>query len=285
MNAADTVKRWIQGKLWDYFWHNYQIPEIQPAELAVPVAHHEPQFHENICMPPYLGHAKFDDYSFLISVVKTRAAKTILELGTAHGNTVANICAESQARIFTVNALPEQMEGSVITFSLEREQIGLVYRQHGFQDRVVQLYANTRSMDLSRWVPPRSVDLAIVDACHDPEFVVNDFIQVLPTLRPAALVLLHDTDPSAEGYLLDSYLGCMYLRKMGFNVKHVSGTSWGVWRADAPGFSRSAADLTRNALHTASGVLLFGGRDGFIQALRWFASGFMRGKFGSRVSA
>ena len=136
----------------------------------------------------------------------------------------------SDARVYTVNALLEQISGQFIAFALPRDEIGRVYRAHGFADRVVQIYANTWDLDVTSHVPPGSIYLAIIDACHDPEFVVNDFLCVLPALHETAIVLFHDTHPSMGKHLRGSYIACMYLRKLGYDVRHIAHTWWGVWQ-------------------------------------------------------
>ncbi len=155
----------------------------------------------------------------------------MLELGTAHGNTTANICRQCPgATVYTVNALPEQISGDIITFALTKDEIGRAFRRHGFGDRVTQIYANTLHLDLSPYLQPRTVDFAIVDACHDTPFVVNDFHKVEPYMKPGGLVLLHDTHPSMEEHLVGSYRACMLLRKQGYDIRHLEGTWWGVWQ-------------------------------------------------------
>jgi hypothetical protein len=160
----------------------------------------------------------------------------ILELGTAYGTTVANLCQCCDAWIYTVNALPEQISGSLVTFdALSKEDIGRVYRSHGFSDRVVQIYANTASMDLGACLGQGSVQLAVVDACHDTEFVIRDFLAVVPRVQEGGVVLLHDTSPlrtTTPGYdhLQSSYLACVRLRMAGYDIRHLPNTWWGVWR-------------------------------------------------------
>jgi predicted O-methyltransferase YrrM len=171
-----------------------------------------------------------DDIGALLRIVKTLNPKIVLELGTAYGNTTANICQISEAKIFTVNALPEQISGNVTTFALTKETIGSIYRQYGFQNRVIQIYENTLNLNLNSYFKTPCVDLAIVDACHDTEYVINDFIKVLPSLKDKAIVLLHDTHPSMAGHLKGSYKACMNLRKQGFKIKHIKDTWWAIWQ-------------------------------------------------------
>ncbi len=48
-------------------------------------------------------------------------------------------------------------------------------------------------------------------------------------MAPGSIVLLHDTHPSMEKHYIDSYIACMYLRKLGHNIKFIKNTSWAIW--------------------------------------------------------
>lgn len=186
------------------------------------------------CMPPYLGPKTHDDFEPLMRMVRRLNPKIVVELGTAYGNTVANICREApEARVITVNARPEEQSGDLVTCELTDTEIGSVYRNSGYSDRVTQVYENTLNLDLSGYVSKGSVDLAIVDACHDTDYVINDFYKVKPFVRPGGYVLFHDTHPSMAGHLEGSYMACMQLRARGFDVRHVPDTWWGIWESPA----------------------------------------------------
>jgi len=279
LTILTSIKRKIQKNIWSFFWDNYQLPDVKITELIDNFHEHKPAFLDNICIPPYLGDSSFQDYSILISLIRDLKPKYILELGTAHGNTVANICAESDATLFTVNALPQQIDGNIITFTLPREEIGKVYRTNGFQDRVFQIYENTRNLNILNYVNPKSIDFAIIDACHDMEFVINDFLKVYPALSDQAVVLFHDTLPAYEHHYLDSYLGCMYLRRQGFNIKHINDSSWGYWSAGVPTYRQTSSLRFKKNIFSFIEAVLWGKQINGIRSLRWLASGFLRGKF------
>jgi hypothetical protein len=279
MKIFQPMKHAIQKSIWSFFWNNFQLPQIAIDDLC-PVSIQEfPLITKELCIPPYKGDKTLRDFSFLISLVRHRNPKIVLEFGTAYGTTVANICAVCNARVYTVNALAEQIEGNLITYLLMKDEIGYVYRENGYADRVVQIYENTRNIKILDWIDPKSVDFAIIDACHDSEFIVNDFLKILPALSDKAIVLFHDTSPSFENNLIDSYIGCMYLRKIGFNVKHLRKSSWGIWVSNNPSCKISILNKVNNVAHTLIGFLLFGNQEKYIQELRWFASIYLRGRF------
>ena len=175
-------------------------------------------------------HLDHDDITPLLRIVQYFQPKCILEIGTAWGNTTANICKISTGKIFTVNALPEQIADQTSSFALTKEMIGSVYRKYGFDNRVTQIYENTLNFDHKKYFQSACVDLAIIDACHEAEYVINDFDKVLPVLSQNAIVLFHDTHPSRIGHLKGSYQACMDLRRQGYNIKYIKDTWWGIWQ-------------------------------------------------------
>lgn len=218
---------------WNFFWNCFQLPDIDLESLVPNTEPIMPPIVDHLCLPPYEGPVDHNDVIPLLSLVRAANPRTVLELGTAHGATVANICALSDAQVYTVNALPEQISGNAVTFVLSREEIGYVYRKYNFADRVVQIYENTKNVNLLDYMPANSVDLAIIDACHDSDFVVNDFFKVLPVLNENAIVIFHDVHPNMKNHLRESYIACMYLRKCGYDVQHLKNTWWGIWRANS----------------------------------------------------
>lgn len=209
---------------------SYKIPLIQLEQIVGQVRPAMPQHTDDICMPPHYGPKDHDDFTPLIRIAERLAPQVIIELGTAHGSTVANLCwACPDAHIYTVNAPALDQSGELVTFSLTREEIGRSYRKHGYDGRVTQIFANTLHLKLGKYLPKARADLAIIDACHDTEYVVNDFHKVRPFMRPGGIVLLHDTHPSMEDHLEGSYIACMLLRKAGFNIRQIDSSWWGIW--------------------------------------------------------
>jgi predicted O-methyltransferase YrrM len=205
------------------------LPSVSVDDVSVDVPVVAPILGD-ICMPPFYG-PRHDDYTPLMRIAGTLQPKLIVELGTAYGNSVANLCRQCpEARVVTVNAPVEEQSGETTTFELATHDIGRVYRNYGFAARVTQLFQNTLELDLSAHVALGTVDLAIVDACHDAEFVANDFLKIEPYVRSGGVVLLHDTHPEMSGHLWGSYVACVGLRRRGYDIRHIEETWWGIWR-------------------------------------------------------
>ncbi len=189
---------------------------------------------EDAGVPPYVGSPHHDDLRPVLTIARSLAPRKAIEMGTSYGNLAANICRQCpSATVYTVNALPDQQTGGITTHSLTGDQIGRVYLAYGYSSRVVQILSNTLDLDLSQVLTEGTVDLAIIDACHDPEYVVNDFHKVRPFMSSKGIVLFHDTHPSMKGHLRGSYMACMLLRRAGYDIRHIENTWWGVWRAAA----------------------------------------------------
>ena len=93
----------------------------------------------------------------------------------------------------------------------------------------MQIFKNTLDLNLGEFFDGPVVDLAIIDACHDTGYVINDFFKVRPFIKPRGVILLHDTHPSMKDHLAGSYIACAKLRRRGQDIKHIDGTWWAFW--------------------------------------------------------
>jgi predicted O-methyltransferase YrrM len=116
-----------------------------------------------------------------------------LEIGTGHGRTTALMAENApHATVHTVNIPPEEIAagGSYTTFAPARDEIGRVWRERKLEN-VVQILANTAS-----WQPDFGpIDVALIDGCHDAEFVYGDTRKVLARCREGSVILWHDFHP------------------------------------------------------------------------------------------
>jgi predicted O-methyltransferase YrrM len=219
---------------------SWDLPETTLRDLAgadsVDLA---PAILEDAGVPPYAGTSDHDDLLPILTIARSLQPRIIVELGTSYGNLTANFCRQCPAsKVYTVNALPEQQTGTIVTHSLATGQIGRVYRTQWYSAQVVQTFINTRDLDLSSSLQGPLVDLAVIDACHDTDYVIGDFQKLRPFMRPGGLVLFHDTHPSMRDHLAGSYMACMLLRREGHDVRHLKNTWWAAWRATASSDAR-----------------------------------------------
>lgn len=142
---------------------------------------------------PDLNDRRVRDMEVLLGVCCNTAAQTIVEIGTASGETTALIAKHApDAIVHTVNIPPEEIAegGKLVTSGFSREIIGSAYRAQGCTN-VRQIFANTAT-----WEPDLGpIDIAFIDGCHDADFVFNDTRKVLAHMRSGSFVLWHDFHP------------------------------------------------------------------------------------------
>jgi hypothetical protein len=121
------------------------------------------------------------------------ARSNALEIGTAHGLTTVLMAENApHATVYTVNIPPEEISagGVLTTFAPSRDEIGRAWRERKLEN-VVQILANTAS-----WEPSFGpIDVALIDGCHDADFVYSDTAKVLARCHPGSVVLWHDFHP------------------------------------------------------------------------------------------
>ena len=265
------IKEALLRNHWRTFYRDNKLPEVCLDEFGIKYQVFAPIFLEEICLPPYRGDGKLDDYSALFSILDSQKPRVVLELGTGFGNTVANICSQLDCRVFTVNALPNQISGRVTTYSLTSDEIGSVYKTHGFSQRVAQVYEDTKTMNLKDLISEKSINFAIVDACHDSDYVLNDFKKVLPFMANGSIVMLHDTHPSMEKHYIGSYIACMYLRKLGFNIKYIKASSWAIWFENDGALRQSRIKHAISSIIRPLEKLIFGNNQNDLLRIRRYA--------------
>lgn len=204
------------------------LPVLEPDRLIPDMQELKP-IEEEICMPPYYGPKDKSDFHILINLAISRSVREVFEFGTARGNTVANLCKYTDARITTLNALPEETSGTFRTYDLDQNQIGSVYRDHGYRDRVQQILEDSMNFIPEEYNPGVTYDMVIIDACHDFEYVLNDFLTIREKVGQNGCVLFHDCDPEMTGHLGGVWTACSHLYHCGFDIHHIKGSWWGYW--------------------------------------------------------
>jgi predicted O-methyltransferase YrrM len=132
------------------------------------------------------------DAETLGTVMRNTNPAICLDIGTATGHSAALMAVNApQSHIYTVNIPPEGIlsgEGGILTtIALEQDKIGAYYRERSLTN-ITQILANT-----AKWEPDIGpIDVALIDGCHDTEFVYNDTQKTLKHMNPGAFVLWHD---------------------------------------------------------------------------------------------
>jgi predicted O-methyltransferase YrrM len=133
------------------------------------------------------------DAEVIAGACANQGRKIVLEIGTGHGFTTTLMAENApHATVYTVNIPPEDIGAGGVhtTFAPTREQIGRIWRERKLSN-VVQILANT-----AIWEPDFGpIDVALIDGCHDAEFVYGDTRKVLARCREGSLILWHDFHP------------------------------------------------------------------------------------------
>jgi predicted O-methyltransferase YrrM len=139
-----------------------------------------------------INERRLRDAEAIGTVVRNTNPAVCLEIGTAEGHTAALMAVNApHAKIFTVNIPPEEIEsgegGVLTTAAFGRDQIGTYYRRRNLTN-VEQILANT-----AHWEPGiGTIDVALVDGCHDTDFVFNDSRKILKHMKPGSFLMWHD---------------------------------------------------------------------------------------------
>jgi len=140
-----------------------------------------------------LNERRLRDAEVIATVCANHSTPNIVEIGTAGGVTTALMAVNSPSSIVhTINIPPEEIHegGHYTTFAPSHIEIGKAYRDLGLKN-VRQIFANT-----AHWKNNISpIGIALIDGCHDAEFVYSDSKKLIASMPPGSFILWHDFAP------------------------------------------------------------------------------------------
>jgi len=151
---------------------------------------------------PYAVDGGTSDAEAWILAVLAKRARRMFEFGTCTGKTTYLWARNSppEARVMTVTLPPDHLNDykrdaadaarDVQHALRESSHTEFLYSDSPVAAKVEQLYADTKSLDVSPWAG--SCDLVFVDGSHAYSYVVSDSAKALELVAPGGLVLWHD---------------------------------------------------------------------------------------------
>lgn len=126
-----------------------------------------------------------------------------LEIGTYHGTTTTSIARMlPRHKIITVS-MPKGGVPLISSTPSDAAFFGTVpVFGDDVKDRIEHLQCDSATLDFSDWI---AFGFVFIDGAHSTEYVLNDFLKVIPFLAIGGLIVLHD-------YGTDNLLGITAVR-------------------------------------------------------------------------
>lgn len=210
------------------------------------------------------GNVTLPELVAIASLVRARAPRTLLEIGTFDGNTTLQMAANApvDARVFTLDLPPaengaRQIDPQDEAYITDRDKLQRKYARSAFAAKVTQWLGDSATFDFAgaladslRTTDVPSFDFVFVDGSHSYDYVRSDTERILPLLAPGATVLWHDYTPGWPGVIrwLDELSRRLPLRR-------IAGTTLVVHEvAPAPAAIAASAAPTPAATRAAAAV-------------------------------
>lgn len=167
------------------------IPEIGFSQLTAKLSNGQ-QIWVDLSVPP--PGMSVVELSYFCSLVKARAPKVVVEIGTYRGFTTLHISRNTpdDCRIFTVDLPPEFAEKAAsYSDSHLVKGCSTVQRVFGDDPKIIQILQDSTTIVWENVLSTR-IDFAFVDASHLYEHVRKDTEGVIKALAPDGVVVWHD---------------------------------------------------------------------------------------------
>jgi hypothetical protein len=141
------------------------------------------------------GGMSFAELMILARVTKTRAPRTVFEMGSYNGLTTAVFLlnAPADSKVYSLDLPPQSVADEEDIYSdkdlVESRQLGAVPKAIGL-NHYTQLLCDSMKFDPAPF--SNSIELGLVDAAHDVKHVRNDTIKMASMMTGDGLVFWHD---------------------------------------------------------------------------------------------
>ena len=112
----------------------------------------------------------------------------------AYGERVLDLKNAPQENIITENFGEDELGPRDYHRTDAGDYIGHIYRAKGLENRVCQIFCDSRIWDNAKFSTD-FFDSVLIDGGHQPDVVINDTRKALQVLRPGGLIMWHDFCP------------------------------------------------------------------------------------------
>jgi predicted O-methyltransferase YrrM len=182
------------------------------------------------------GNIMDTELEIITKIVSKLYTKRIFEIGTFDGRTTINLAKNTpkDTAVFTLDLPPEQI--SFVRLNLyskpevnrddkryiNKPEIGLRYKQHSEQSKIIQLLGDSAAFDFSPYY--HSMDFIFVDGSHAHDYVKNDTEIALKLAQKNSKIMWHDyTNWEDVTNVMDNYFENDLRFK---DLKHIEGTTF-----------------------------------------------------------
>lgn len=238
-DSAKEVRFFLNRALWEH--KGYPWTQLTPKPLEEIFPGIEGQSEPITVVNPFHRRrgtsVELDELLSILSIIRFRSAKRIVEVGTFDGNTALNMALniDDDGEVVTIDLPPENHDAWKNASDEARRSADKFeerqYQKHDVSSKIRQVYGDSKNLD---WTTVGSdFDLAFIDGDHTEPYMRSDTKNVLSIMKPGATVLWHDYEYRSVAKVLDEAAA------KGANVDWIAGTRVAVGVFDDP--SQSAA--------------------------------------------
>ena len=191
-------------------------------------------------IPAYQAYASLNELETVLIANLAKDSQRIFELGTASGRTTYILASNmpSNGHVTTITLSREQALSYIgesgdaeadSAHAIEESQFEtFLYSGTPMEKRITQLFGDSKLFDESPY--QAAFDLIFIDGSHAYSYVMHDSLMCRRMLAPGGIIVWHDYKGRRE--VPGTYRCLNELQADGWDMKHVLGTSFVVWRND-----------------------------------------------------
>ena len=192
-------------------------------------------------IPAYQSYASLNELETVVLANLAKDSSRVFELGTASGRTTyimaSNMKSDGHVTTITLSreqALAYAAEGSDAStdseHAIEESRFEtFLYSGTPMENRITQLFGDSKQFDASGH--EEAFDLIFVDGSHAYSYVKHDSLMCRSMLAPGGVMVWHDYRGKRE---VPGVYQCLNeLHAEGWDMRHIRGTSFVVWRKQA----------------------------------------------------